>query len=307
MKMNRVAILMPVFNEEKYIVEAINSVLEFSYPEDFFVELIVVDDFSSDRTFALAADLQAKYKSALNLKRNKCKGKNHAFNEAISGAECDYVCLMGGDDKLVPSALVSRVRILQEKFAISETAQVGNTISVCKIRTFSEQKRFDGILIPKKIGAGTISGGSVLMPFGLTRTIFPLPVDVPNEDTWLSLHFRYRNIDVLHVGDVGLLYRIHEQNSHKRGVGFTEFQNSMWARGRVILSFYIEHSKGLDKAKERKLLAELVVECLKSLGSTWAIIFLGKIGIKEKLKALTYASPAVYYLKQKFYKYLVGR
>lgn len=297
---------MPVFNEEKYIVEAIASVLDFSYPADFSVELIVVDDFSSDQTFSLVEELREKYKSALNLKKNKSKGKNNAFNEAIAGAECDYVCLMGGDDKLIPATLLARVRLLQKK-VIANMEIPRYAISVCKIRTFSEQKRFDGILIPKKPGIGAISGGSVLMPSGLARSIFPLPVDVPNEDTWLSLHLRYRDIEVLHIGEVGLLYRIHDQNSHKRGGSFAEFQNSMWARGRVILSYYVEHSNEMSKEKERQLLTELVVECLKSLGSVWSITFLARVGFKEKVKVLTYASPTAYHLKQKFYKYLVGR
>jgi len=297
---------MPVFNEGEYIVEAIESVLNFPYPENFLVKLIVVDDYSTDGTFALAEGLQGKYKPALSLKRNRFKGKNNAFNEAIDGVECDYVCLMGGDDRLVPDTLIKRVCVLQGR-GVEATAHSRIAISVCKIRTFSEKKKFDGILIPKKKGIGSISGGSVLMPLGLAQTIFPLPVDVPNEDTWLSLHLRYRDIDVLHVGDVGLHYRIHEKNSHKRGVSFAEFQNSMWARGRVILSYYIRHAGEISKEKERRLLAELVMECLKSLGSSWSILFLARVGIKEKVKVLTYASPAAYYVKQKLYKYLVGR
>ncbi len=304
--MVRVAVLMPVFNEEKYIAEAVESVLDFSYPENFLVELIVVDDFSTDGTFALAAELQRKHGPALNLKKNKFKGKNNAFNEAINGIECDYVCLMGGDDRLVPATLVARVRVLQARGA-GLSPQPNAVISVCKIRTFSEKKKFDGILIPKKKGVGSITGGSVLMPLGLAQTIFPFPIDVPNEDTWLSLHLRYREIDVIHIGEVGLHYRIHEQNSHKRGVSFAEFQNSMWARGRVILSYYVKYSEDISKEKERKLLVELVVECLKSLGSVWSILFLVRVGAKEKIKLLTYASPTAYYIKQKLYKYLVGR
>lgn len=304
--MNRVAILMPVFNEEKYIADAVNSVLDFLYPVDFCVELVLVDDFSNDQTFAIASKLQERYKSALILKKNKIKGKNNAFNEAFADTSCDFVCLMGGDDIFVPATLIERVRILcAEKN--DEKGRERNAVSVCKIRTFSEDRRYDGILIPKKFGIGTISGGSILMPIKLAHSIFPLPVDVPNEDTWLSLHFRYRDIDVRHVGSIGLLYRIHEQNSHKRGGSFIKFQASMWARGRVILSYYVAHSGEMSVEKERELLAELVSECLKSLGSVWSILFFNRLRLKEKLKLLTYASSSAYYIKQKFYKYLVGR
>ena len=297
---------MPVFNEEKYIAEAVASVLDFKYPSDFDVQLIIVDDFSNDQTSFLLKELREKYKFALNVKTNKYKGKNYAFNEAFCGVVCDYVCFMGGDDKLIPAVLVSRVRVLQKKIS-DNGAVIKYAISACKIQTFSEQRRFDGILIPKKHDLGAISGGSVMIPFELAKIIFPLPVYVPNEDTWLSLHLRYRDIEIVHVGDVGLLYRIHANNSHKRGMNFAGFKSSMWARGRIILLYYVHYSQDLPPQKERKLLIELVIECLKSLGSVWSIIFLTQINLKEKMKVLTYASPVAYYLKQKFYKYLVGR
>lgn len=304
--MIQVAILMPVFNEGNYIVEAVKSVLDFSYPEGFVVELIVVDDFSTDSTYALLEVLQRDYKSKLTVLKNKSKGKNHAINLAAAKSKFDFVCFMGGDDIFVPATLMLRVRILQENIA-KNAAQSKYVASACKIRTFSKELRFDGILIPKKHSVGAISGGSLLMPSALAQTIFPLPVDVPNEDTWMSLHLRYRGIKVFHIGEIGLLYRIHEHNSHKRGVPFEEFQRSMWDRGRVILSFYAQYSKDITSEKERQLLTELVAECLKSLGAIWSIIFLPRLNLKEKLKALTYSSPVAYYVKQKFYKYLAGR
>ena len=42
-----VSILMPVFNEEKYISQAIESILSQTYPN---LEVIIVDDGSSDNT-----------------------------------------------------------------------------------------------------------------------------------------------------------------------------------------------------------------------------------------------------------------
>ncbi|MCB0121299.1 MAG: glycosyltransferase, partial [Caldilineaceae bacterium] len=45
MKIPRVSIIMPAYNQARYIAEAIQSVLEQSYPD---WELIIVDDGSTD-------------------------------------------------------------------------------------------------------------------------------------------------------------------------------------------------------------------------------------------------------------------
>lgn len=52
-----VSVLMTAYNREKYISEAIESVLESSY-NDF--ELVIVDDCSSDKTVEIAKQFEAK-------------------------------------------------------------------------------------------------------------------------------------------------------------------------------------------------------------------------------------------------------
>ncbi len=300
------AVLMPVFNEEEYVSEAIHSILNFEYPSNLCVRVIAVDDFSTDRTYDVLCELPGAYGDRLVVKKNSEKGKNNAINEAIDGLDCEYICLMGGDDRMVPSVLTKRVFLLHEEL-MDRPADFNEIASVCKIRTFSEWPRYHGITIPKEKSKGAISGGSIMMSMGLAKTIFPLPTDLPNEDTWISLHLRYREILILHLGEVGLMYRIHAHNSHQRGGDFGDFNKSMWQRGRAVLLFYIKYSKNMPNELERKLLREVAVECLKSLRASCSIIFMKRLNLRDRIVGVTYSSSIAYYLKQKFYGLLAGR
>ena len=69
--MSKVSILMPIFNEECFLRESIESVLGQSY-EDF--ELIIIDDFSTDQSYLIAEEYSFK-DSRIKLIRNLKKGK----------------------------------------------------------------------------------------------------------------------------------------------------------------------------------------------------------------------------------------
>jgi glycosyltransferase involved in cell wall biosynthesis len=304
MRKMKITILMPVFNEERFIEEAINSALDFEYPAGVMVNLIVVDDFSTDRTFLIAEELKNRYGENLILKKGREKGKNNAFNTAFESVDVGYVCLCGGDDKIVPSVLLSRASAIEERCK-SAGHDVAEYVSACKIQTFSSNARYDGIVIPRG-KRGSLSGGAIMFEKSLGQLIFPLPPSLPNEDSWISLHLRFRKIRVADVLDVGLFYRIHPNNSHKRGESFEKFNRSTWQRGCAAILFFAEQRHLLDVSAERKLTEEIFLECAKSMRASLSIVCAPSISALMKLRALSYASRVVYYLKQKFYKFFTG-
>ncbi|MDP9911807.1 glycosyltransferase involved in cell wall biosynthesis [Variovorax boronicumulans] len=300
----KITILMPVFNEEIFIEEAISSALNFQYPAGVEISLVVVDDFSTDRTYSIVEGLKNRYGASLILKKGGEKGKNNAFNTAFEYVDFGYVCLCGGDDKIVPSVLLARAIAIEEKQK-SSGCSVAAYVSACKIRTFSDDARYEGITIPRG-KRGSLSGGAIMFDRSLGQAIFPLPPSLPNEDSWISLHLRFREIQVIDVLDVGLFYRIHANNSHKRGESFDKFNESTWRRGCAAIIFYSEQRHLLDAKMERKLTEEIFLESAKSLRASLSILVAPKIGVAGKLRALTYASRVAYYFKQKFYKLLTG-
>ena len=102
-KQPKVSVIMPAFNSEKYIERSIKSVLSQTWPD---LELIVVDDGSTDRTPAILRRLSAA-DSRLRTLRTENHGPAEARNVALKeiSDDADYVTFIDADDELLPDAL----------------------------------------------------------------------------------------------------------------------------------------------------------------------------------------------------------
>ena len=102
-KRNKIAVIMPAYNSEKYIERSIKSVLSQTHKE---LELIVVDDGSDDRTPAILRRLQAG-DSRLRIIRTENHGPAEARNAALKALpeDAEFVTFIDADDELLPDAL----------------------------------------------------------------------------------------------------------------------------------------------------------------------------------------------------------
>ena len=114
----KISVILPAFNEEKYICDAIESVLSQSF-DDF--ELIVVNDGSTDNTLNIINSLDDD--RIINLNQPNC-GPGAARNKALDIASGDYVMFLDGDDVYCPDAL---------KTAYGEITSKNTDISIFQI------------------------------------------------------------------------------------------------------------------------------------------------------------------------------
>jgi glycosyltransferase involved in cell wall biosynthesis len=99
----RVSIIMPVYNVEAYVAEAIDSVLAQTFRE---WELIIVDDGGSDSSIDICSrynDPRVRVVSQTN------RGLAGARNTGILNSRGDYIALLDADDRWVPEKLVLHV------------------------------------------------------------------------------------------------------------------------------------------------------------------------------------------------------
>jgi len=103
-----VSVCLPVFNGEKYLKEAVTSVLSQSY-QNF--ELLVFDDASTDGSWRL---LNTFDDPRIHLHRNERNlGPEGNWNQALEAAKGTYVKLFHQDDLLASECLVREVEILE--------------------------------------------------------------------------------------------------------------------------------------------------------------------------------------------------
>lgn len=96
-----ISVIMPAYNAEKYIAEAIESIMNQTL-RDF--ELIIIDDSSTDNTYAISCEYarqDARIKVIQCMERS-CAG---ARNRGIEQATSSYIALMDADDIALPSRL----------------------------------------------------------------------------------------------------------------------------------------------------------------------------------------------------------
>lgn len=108
MKSPRVTVLLPVYNAEEFLAEAIESVLNQSF-KDF--EFMIINDGSKDNSLSVIKHYAEK-DSRINLISRPNKGLVKTLNEGISKAKGEYIARMDSDDVSVKSRLKKEVEFL---------------------------------------------------------------------------------------------------------------------------------------------------------------------------------------------------
>ncbi|WP_455923773.1 glycosyltransferase family 2 protein [Pseudomonas putida] len=104
-----VSIVSPCYNGEKYLLEALRSIAALRYPN---TEWIIVDDGSTDNSYAMLEDLQSTY--GYQLYRQANQGVSAALNHGMQYARGEYVCTPDLDDIMLPDSICQRLEYLQQ-------------------------------------------------------------------------------------------------------------------------------------------------------------------------------------------------
>ena len=103
-----VSILIPAYNAERWVGSALQSALDQSWPK---IEIIVVDDGSTDQTLAVAK----RYESAkVKVMQQENRGAAAARNAALREAQGDFLQYLDADDLLSADKTKEQLTLLQE-------------------------------------------------------------------------------------------------------------------------------------------------------------------------------------------------
>ena len=96
----KITVVIPAYNIETLLEKCVGSVAKQDYPKDK-LEIIVVDDGSTDSTGALCDELASKYENVTALHKEN-GGSSSARNLGLKHASGDYIGFVDSDDYVDP-------------------------------------------------------------------------------------------------------------------------------------------------------------------------------------------------------------
>lgn len=206
-----ISVIMPVYNTEKYLSEAIASILNQTY--DNF-EFIIIDDASTDRSLSIIRKF-INIDSRIRLIRNETNlGISRSRNLGIAVAKGDYIAVMDSDDVSLPERFKKQILFLDcnPKVGVLGTNyliidELGNVTNHPKITQESSRVWWGLFFFNQIVHPSVMMRRSIFSDFNIRyEESLSSALDY---DLWFQVipHFEIRNLDErLH------LYRLHSQN-----------------------------------------------------------------------------------------------
>ncbi len=209
------SVLIDTYNHERFIEQAIVSVLEQDFPAADR-EILVVDDGSTDRT----AEIVRKFEPHVRLLRKENGGQASAFNAGIPECKGEIIAFLDGDDWWAPNKLT---RVTQTMAGNPPVGIVGHGIINVQrdgreqAEILREGFRFqastiEGARLFRRRGA-FLGTSRMTIRAGLLRRIGPVPeaIEIQADEYFFTLAAVLAGAQVL--PEALTYYRLHEANS----------------------------------------------------------------------------------------------
>lgn len=130
----KISVIIPVYNAEKYVTQAVESALQF----DEVFEIILIEDKSPDNALQVCRELDKKY-SRVKLYQHLDKGNHGAGasrNLGITMAEGDFIAFLDADDYYLPNRFDAEKKLFKDPKIESVYGALG-------VHYYSEKARND--------------------------------------------------------------------------------------------------------------------------------------------------------------------
>lgn len=260
-----ISVLLPVYNGEKYLREAIDSILNQTY-RDF--EFLIINDGSTDKSVEI---IQKYNDSRIKLIHNKENmGLIYTLNKGLDLANGQYIARMDADDISLPNRLKLQVDFMENHSNVGMLS--GNVISIDSNSKVISQKWWVDNNLPIEwllIWENPIAHPSVMLR---CKTLLGNKL-IYNEnkrhaedyDLWCNMAL---STNIERLEDVVLMYRVLESSVYRKNYEVS-CQNSLESNREYISKiigkdsssihrYFTTFSKALDEKVELKDLVEVI-------------------------------------------------
>lgn len=269
-----VSVIIPVYNAEKFIDEAIESVLNQTYTN---FELILIEDASTDRT----TEKLKKYKDKrIHIYENEVnRGISYSTNKGITVSNGKYIALMDDDDVMEKERLFLEVEFLERNIHIdivggrtTYIAENGNLIDYSGIPR-NNPKYIKAMLLIKCLD---FMNGTAMI-----RKEFIEKNNLKYDDNCFGMQDFKFYIDSSKVGNISsienfcLKHRIHEHNETTRN--FKIYENQRRIKYAELQKYSLERSGYFLNEMDIRLINKVFAERYGKCESKKELVILYKL------------------------------
>lgn len=263
-----VTVVIASYNHAPYIEQCILSVVQQTYPH---IELLVIDDGSTDDSVARIQRLQQEHGFDLRVQQNK--GLTRTLNEAIARAKGSLIAPFGSDDIMMPERIVKQVSHMQDKPEVGACAGNIELIdSDGQLFPESRQRReiafrrldFDDVFMERKPYP---PAPTLLFRKEVLERVGGFDPTIRLEDLLIELKITHAGYYIDCLGEVLAQYRKHDSNSSKNTpfmvdsilrtyALFKDHPQYEFVRARFLSSMFLKCSNR-DRDYARQLLRQI--------------------------------------------------
>lgn len=273
----KVSVIIPCYNKEKYIKDAVESVINQTYRN---IELVCINDASEDNSLIILEELKEKYPTVVLINEKTNQGVVQARNSGIDIAKGEYILPLDADDTIEPTYIEKCVKILNENSDIGIVyciaRIIGKTKRVWKLSSFNKSD----FLYRNCIFCTAMFRKSDFIKVGKYKSY--MNVGPEDWDLWLS--FIEIGLKPYQIPEILFNYRVQKRGTRSE---ITKNTSDIWMRNMFInhMGLYLEDKTFFTrvftskKYKKYKTLFNimLIICCIQIVAIFILIFFTNKI------------------------------
>lgn len=234
-KKPKISVIMPVYNAEPYLSQAVDSILNQTYRN---FEFIIIDDVSTDGSWEILNEYAKKNKKIKLFRNSKNYGISVTAKRAILKTKGDFIARMDADDIALPFRLEKQIFYLRKH---KKTVAVGgNCILIDRTGTVIGEKTF-----PSKFNEiyryifkfFPLQEPTLMIAKKRLPKNFQYYIDGMNIAEEVELIFKlFLHGKVENLKDYVLMYRLHQSNTSLIDVRKT-FIMTLYARVKAVIKY----------------------------------------------------------------------
>ncbi|MEP1085586.1 MAG: glycosyltransferase [Algoriphagus sp.] len=204
-----ISIIIPCYNQAKYLQESVESVLKSNYTA---IQLVIVNDGSTDNSKEIAEKLSEKY-SNINFLTQKNSGVTSARNKGIEFADGKYILPLDADDLISPNYISEAIKVLEERPEVK--------VVYCEAVKFDQSGQKPWKL--KDFNLSLLARNNMIFVSGIFRKVdcmavggFSTDMKMGREDWEFWIKMLKNGGEVVKLPFIGFFYRLHGGSKRKK-------------------------------------------------------------------------------------------